>query len=704
MDTRVQNPAPQALWLALQEAGLTQRVRFVTHPPAREGVKASTIDHVWAPRGVAVQCKRVKGDLLDGASDHHAIEATFAGPKQKERTQSRWTRKWDRVDTDAMQAILASHGISQETDPSKTEPRLGSLLAKWHAAWNQIKADLAPRKLVIIHKGKRNKRLGASARAAVQRRSKARRAYLRSRTPEDKELFKEAKQAARNAIRDAKATMIKKESEEAGKDAKARWKLRKELAGQARSVPPQPAATAEETNEFFIAKPRRVRQSTLYAPLATVHPTTTETLCQFKPVSTGEVLAALRKARTTWSTGVDDVPMAILKRVASTVAPFVARLINAIIREQEWPRCWKTAKVRALWKRKGSRREVKTYRPIALLPAVSRVAEKVIATQLMQQVQLTHALPMWQHGFRPKHGCHTAVMHLVSSITTILERGEDCVVAAMDLSAAFDTVDHDLLLRKLQDRVGIKGPALQLFSSYLKGRQQSVHMRDKRSPLLDIQTGVPQGSVLGPILFSLNVSDLKENFPQIDIIQYADDCTLVIPVKAGEDRDSLVRRWVRRFVDYCAANRIAAEPEKTQLLHIKAKPPPRNTFAYLKDRLPGRWYARSEDLEIPAMSVSKELNVQFDDGDVYRITEGPNGECQMQGWTVSTVKGRHLYWRKEGSVIRWTRYVYQPTPQEESEHSTDESDSEESLPRAQDQQQPACTIGGQEIPYKEHVK
>eukprot|EP00662_Eupelagonemidae_sp_cell21_P012748 gene12748-biopygen91669 len=428
MDTRVQNPAPQALWLALQEAGLTQRVRVVTHPPSRDGDKASTIDHVWAPRGVAVQCKRVKGDLLDGASDHHAIEATFAGPKQKEKTQSRWTRKWDRVEVDAIQTILASHGIGQETVPPKTEPGLGSLLAKWHAAWNQIKADLAPRKLVIIHKRKRNERLGASARAAVQRRSKARRAFLRSRTPEDKELFKEARQAARNAIRDAKAAMIQEQSEEAGKFAKARWKLRKELAGQARSVPPQPAATAEETNDFFIAKPRRVRQSTLYAPLATVYPTATETMCQFKPVSTGEVLAALRKSRTTWSTGVDDVPMAILKKVAGEIAPFLARLINAIIRKQEWPRCWKTAKVRALWKRKGSRREVKTYRPIALLPAVSRVVEKVIATQLMQQVQLTHALPMWQHGFRPKHGCHTAVMHLVSSITTILERGEDCVV------------------------------------------------------------------------------------------------------------------------------------------------------------------------------------------------------------------------------------------------------------------------------------
>eukprot|EP00662_Eupelagonemidae_sp_cell21_P058281 gene58281-biopygen71735 len=260
----------------------------------------------------------------------------------------------------------------------------------------------------------------------------------------------------------------------------------------------------------------------------------------------------------------------------------------------------------------------------------------------MQQVQLTHALPQWQHGFRPKHGCHTAVMHLVSSITSTLERGEDCVIAAMDLSAAFDTVDHELLLRKLQDKVGIKGAALQLFRSYLK-------------------------------------------------------------VKAGEDVDALVRRWVQRFVDYCAANRIAAEPEKTQLQHIKAKPQPKNTFAYLRDRLPGRWYARSKDLEVPSMSVSRELDVHFDDQDVYRITEGPTGECQMQGWTVSSVKGRHLFWRNDSSVIRWTRYVYQPVPQEESEHSADESDSEDSLSGVQEQQ-PTCTIGGQAIPYKEHVK
>eukprot|EP00666_Eupelagonemidae_sp_cell4sb_P018126 gene18126-biopygen1356 len=174
----------------------------------------------------------------------------------------------------------------------------------------------------------------------------------------------------------------------------------------------------------------------------------------------------------------------------------------------------------------------------------------------MAEVSRVGALPEGQHAYRPRHGTNTAVMHLIDGVTRILEEDRDCVVAAMDLSAAFDTVDHHILLEKLSRRVGLQGAALSLIRNYLQGRQQAVHGRAKRSPLLDIVTGVPQGSVLGPILFSLNVSDVVEDFNDITIVQYADDCTLLIPVQPGEDAGPVVRRQVQRFVDYCAANRI----------------------------------------------------------------------------------------------------------------------------------------------------
>eukprot|EP00666_Eupelagonemidae_sp_cell4sb_P018083 gene18083-biopygen15954 len=238
------------------------------------------------------------------------------------------------------------------------------MLGKWNSAWREIKSVLAPKKLVIakVKAGQRN--ISPRARAAVKERSRARTAHLKAKTPDSRARYKAARKAETFAIRQDSASYIEQRRREAGSNLKECWKLRKELLGQARSTPPQPAASAAEANTFFIEKPRRVQRTTLYAPLAQVTKRVGKTATHFTPVTSAEVCSALKRSRTTWSVGLDEVPMAILKKVKDTVAPYLAAISNAIIREQEWPRCWKTAKVCAIWKNKGSRREVKTYRPI----------------------------------------------------------------------------------------------------------------------------------------------------------------------------------------------------------------------------------------------------------------------------------------------------------------------------------------------------
>eukprot|EP00666_Eupelagonemidae_sp_cell4sb_P017920 gene17920-biopygen3291 len=261
-----------------------------------------------------------------------------------------------------------------------------------------------------------------------------------------------------------------------------------------------------------------------------------------------------------------------------------------------------------------------------------------------KHVNSVGALPVGQHAYRPRHGTNTAVMHLIDGITKILENDQDCVVDAMDLSAAFDTVDHAILLEKLRKR----------------------------------------GSVLGPIRFSLNVSDVVENFPGITIVQYADDCTMLIPVQPGEEVGPVVRRQVQRFVDYCAANRIAAEPEKTQLMHVRCKPQPRNTFEALQAKLPGRWYARSADFEVPSITVDSKLMAVFDDGTRHQITKGAKHECHMEvegvTWTAETVYKRQIFWRDGESTVKWTKLCVQPQLTEASESESDSEPPQESRP------------------------
>eukprot|EP00666_Eupelagonemidae_sp_cell4sb_P017955 gene17955-biopygen31392 len=334
----------------------------------------------------------------------------------------------------------------------------------------------------------------------------------------------------------------------------------------------------------------------------------------------------------------------------------------------------------------------------------------------MRKVQSAQALPDGQHGFRAKHGTHTATLQLVQAITKLLGQGHDCVLAAMDLSAAFDTVHHGLLLRKLRDRVGLGGPALKLIQSYLAGRQQRVQMHGKTSAPLPIESGVPQGSVLGPILFSLSVGDLKENFTDIDIIQYPDDCTLAIPVEPGEDPATATEAWVRRFVDYCAANRIAAEPDKTQLLHVRATQAraSRTSYQWLRARLPGRWRAVSTDLEVPKFTVSHDLVVRFDDGDEAAVTEGPHDECCMGDWTATgyRTKGRQIHWSSAstGTLVKWIPYATQPAKVLQ-DPSTSESDDESESPTGSDtseaeqqEQTASCVLGGKTVGFKDHVK
>eukprot|EP00666_Eupelagonemidae_sp_cell4sb_P012606 gene12606-biopygen9014 len=604
----------------------------------------------------------------------------------------------------------ATAGSNEPTQP-KQPRRLGILMQKWHKAWNAIKEELAPRKLVIMRT--QGSRLSSRAKAAVKARSRARRRHLGQRSDETKRVYYEAAQTAKRIIQEDNAATIQKRREEAGDNPKACWKLRRELAGKARPAAPQPSTTPDAANRFFIDKPRRVQEATRYAPLAHVTKREVPTLERFEQVEVPTVLRALKAARTTWSTGVDGVPMAMLKKVAVHIAPHLAELTNAITREQEWPRCWKTSQICAIWKNKGSRREVKTYRPVALLPAVSRIVEKIISYDIMRQVQAAQALPDGQHGFRAKHGTHTAILQLIQSITKILEQGRDCVVAAMDLSAAFDTVHHGLLLEKLRDRVGLRAPALSLIQSYLQGRQQRVQMHGKTSGALPIESGVPQGSVLGPILFSLSVGDLKENFTDIDIVQYADDCTLVIPVEPGTDPAAETTQRIQRFVDYCAANRIAAEPDKTQLLHVRATLPraSRTTYKWLRPRLPGRWRAVSTDLEVPKFIIGNDLFVRFDDGDQVSITEGPQGQCCMGEWIATgyRAKGRQIHWSSESSstLVKWIPYANQPakilnhpsaSDSDSESESSAESDSEEEEPAA------ACVLGGKTVCFREHIK
>ena len=211
-----------------------------------------------------------------------------------------------------------------------------------------------------------------------------------------------------------------------------------------------------------------------------------------------------------------------------------------------------------------------SYRPISNLPVISKLLERVVAQQLTDYLDRHSLLPPLQSGFRPGHSTETAVLRVISDVLEAIDRGDVAALVLLDLSAAFDTVDHNILMERLRRTFGIDGAALQWFRSYLSGRTQSVCRGGASSPPVDLSCGVPQGSVLGPILFVLYTADLPSVVQRHDLSPhlYADD-TQVYGSCRPADVDSLLVRLsgcVNDVASWMGSNRLQLNAGKTELV------------------------------------------------------------------------------------------------------------------------------------------
>ena len=313
-------------------------------------------------------------------------------------------------------------------------------------------------------------------------------------------------------------------------------------------------------------------------------------LSEFKLVNE-EVVSGFVNHLCSKSCTLDPIPSSVFKRCRHYLLPVITRIVNLSLTSGQVPDRFKVAMLKPLLKKSGADHELfSNFRPVSSLYFLSKVTEKAVAAQLLGHLNDNDGLlAEFQSAYKSHHSTETALVKVQNDILKAIDNNRSVILLLLDLSAAFDTVDHSILLSRLQNRFGIRNTALKWFHSYLDSREQFVSVNGIESSKKHLPYGVPQGSVLGPLLYSLYTSPLGDiaRKHSIPFHFYADDTQLYLSFTSNcpdhlSSTKMAVELCVKDIGDWMLRNKLKLNQDKTERLVITSKYRPRPPLDYIR--------------------------------------------------------------------------------------------------------------------------
>ena len=400
--------------------------------------------------------------------------------------------------------------------------------------------------------------------------------------------------------------------------------------------------------------------------------------------------------------GLDQIDTFIIKLIKSEILPAVTHVINLSISRRKFPTAWKKSKVVPLHK-KDDPLNPKNYRPVAIVPIMSKILEIVIFNQVIEYLNTNNLLHPNHHAYRAQHNTTTALIQMYDGWLQAVESGQLAGVCMLDMSAAFDVLDHELLLQKLS-LYGFDESILGWTESYLHGRSQCVVINGSLSKMLPVSTGVPQGSILGPLLYTIFTNELPEiihnhaqpavhgrhgeqDWPAYhmgdadhgSLCCYADDSTLTCTESEPAALSKKLTEKYKLVAEYMRNNKLKLNDDKTHLLvmdtgqskvrvhanrMVEIRTPTENIQPSSSERLLGCWVDDnlkwSEHIRDNKENLIKSLNTKLGAlKKISKVTSFKNRKMLANGIFLSKLSYLIALWGGCGIVLRKSLQVIQ---------------------------------------------
>ncbi|CAB3388812.1 Hypothetical predicted protein, partial [Cloeon dipterum] len=496
-------------------------------------------------------------EVVPGVSDHDAVKALLAlatirplsAPREiYDFRKANWPAMNDAL-LQRLQAVLAIDDVTESWE-------------NWKRIVFECAGEFIPKKRVG---GRAKKRLlpwmNKQIKMLIRIRDNFFRQWLRNKNDFSRQTFLAARRAAQSALRKARDNWLWKlgSGREGSKDfwryihSKTKVPLNSVTFECDRRNVTEPQEVAARFSDVFKKNFSSSRNIFPFMRRATRDTNfTTKSLSEIVCIPSA-IHNLLQQTKQNAAAGPDNVPAAILRHCAASLSISLSYIFNKSLEQGTLPVDWKTAAITPIPK-DGPKDDMENYRPISITSLVGKTLERFIRDEMVKFLEDEKVIPNCQHGFRAKRSCVTLLTGTINDWTATLDEksGDHIHAAFLDWSKAFDKVNHARLVSKLE-HYRIKGRLLKWLENFLTGRTQFVQYRGARSEPTKVSSGVIQGSVLGPLLFNVFVSDLPDALNKCTLVQYADDATIYKKISCQEDADEF-QEELNNVDIWCANN------------------------------------------------------------------------------------------------------------------------------------------------------